>query len=581
MGSSVQKKRSKRAKRSEGAGRSPSGTKPPRLEVNHEELSQIVARTQKGALSDQEHQTLRDAIDTLIFLTAELEAKGATIRRLRRLIFGASSEKTSAVVGDPKKPKGGDGESPSVPTDVPDPDAGGGSEAPDSETGEEARKRPGHGRHGQSAYTGADRVPVGHESLKPGDRCPECGRGKVYRLQRPSVLIRVVGMAPLSATLYELERLRCNLCGQVFTARPPEGVEPVKYDETAATMIGLLRYGCGFPFNRLERLEGGLGIPLPASTQWEVEADAAELLSPAFDELIRQAAQGKVLHNDDTTMRILGLKEPEPVEAGSKKKPRSGIFTTGIVSIDEGHQIALFFTGRNHAGENLADVLSKREEELGAPIQMCDSLSRNTAGDFETIVANCLAHARRYFVDVSENFPEEVRYVLEKLREVYKVDAEAKKLGLNDEERLRLHQRKSSKLMESLKKWLDRKIKKKEVEPNSSLGQAIEYMRDHWRELTLFLRVPGAPLDNNICERALKKAILHRKGSLFYKTKKGARVGDLFMSLIHTCELNEVGSFDYLVALQRHHREVAEHPEEWMPWNYEQALARLGSPPRS
>jgi hypothetical protein len=212
---------------------------------------------------------------------------------------------------------------------------------------------------------------------------------------------------------------------------------------------------------------------------------------------------------------------------------------------------------------------------------MCDGLSRNTAGDFETIVANCLAHARRYFVDVSDNFPEEVRYVLEKLREVYKVDAEAKALGLSDEERLRLHQQKSGRLMKSLKKWLDRKINKKEVEPNSGLGQAIEYMRDRWQQLTQFLRVPGAPLDNNICERALKKAILHRKGSMFYKTVKGAWVGDLFMSVIHTCELNKVNPFEYLVAVQQHHLEVAEHPEAWMPWNYQQQLSKLAATSRS
>jgi transposase len=80
--------------------------------------------------------------------------------------------------------------------------------------------------------------------------------------------VRIVGQAPLSATVYELQRLRCNACGQVFTAQEPEGVRPEKYDETAAAMIAQLKYGSGVPFNRLERMEELMGIPLPAATQW-------------------------------------------------------------------------------------------------------------------------------------------------------------------------------------------------------------------------------------------------------------------------------------------------------------------------
>jgi transposase len=100
----------------------------------------------------------------------------------------------------------------------------------------------------------------------------------------------------------------------------------------------------------------------------------------------------------------------------------------------------------------------------------------------------------------------------------------------------------------------------------------------HLEKLTLFLRVAGAPIDNNLVERALKKAILHRKTSLFYKTRKGAEMADLFMSLIHTCELNGVNPFDHLTELQRHAEELKRKPSEWMPWNYRETLARLAKP---
>jgi hypothetical protein len=260
------------------------------------------------------------------------------------------------------------------------------------------------------------------------------------------------------------------------------------------------------------------------------------------------------------------------------------VFTSGIVATREGHRIALFFTGRKHAGENLGDVLSRRATELRAPIQMCDALSRNLPATFQTILANCLSHARRRFVDVVNDFPEECRYLLETLGEVYKNDALARQRGLSPEERLRFHQQESGPVMGDIETWLRAQIDEHKVEPNSGLGDAIAYMRKHWTALTLFLRVAGAPLDNNLCERALKKAILHRKNALFYKTLNGAHVGDVFMSLIHTAELNGVEPFDYLVALQRHHEDVANSPRDWMPWNYKEALAHLApgtGPPSS
>jgi len=157
---------------------------------------------------------------------------------------------------------------------------------------------------------------------------------------------------------------------------------------------------------------------------------------------------------------------------------------------------------------------------------------------------------------------------------VFRTDQQAKRGGLTPEARLLLHQRESGPRMKALHDWMDQQIEEHRVEPNSGLGQAITYMQNHWEKLTLFLRVPGAPLDNNLCERALKKAILHRKNALFYRTLNGAKVGDLYMSLIYTAELHRVGPFDYLVALLRHATAVALDPAAWMPWNYTETLAR-------
>ena len=354
-------------------------------------------------------------------------------------------------------------------------------------------------------------------------------------------------------------------------------------------MIALLKYGNGMPFYRMEGLQENLGIPMPTSTQWDIVHAQAQRIEPAFEELVRQGAQGDVVHNDDTTVKILDLMEErarqealgeDRAEGPAQKKAaeRVGMFTTGIVSTHDGEKIALFFSGRQHAGENLEDVLAQRAADLPSPIQMCDALSRNLPRKLKTILGHCLAHGRRQFVDVVEEFPEECRHVLEALSVPYRNDAIAQKQNLSPEERLLFHQAQSGPTMEELHAWLGRQFDERRVEPNSGLGGAISYLLNHWEKLTLFLRVAGAPLDNNICERALKKAILHRKNALFYKTCHGAHVGDIFMSLIYTCELCGVNPFDYLTELDRHAKELSANPRDWMPWNYRQTLAGTATP---
>jgi len=523
-----------------------------RMDLSTPELEALLERARQG-LAEEDYRKLKAAVDTLEYLTELVADKDTTIRHLRQLLLGSpSTEKTKAVLEKA-------GLAPSAAVPQADPQA--------------KRSAPaGHGRNGAAAFRGANKIEIAHQKLNHGDRCPECGQGNVYRQKEPKVLVRIVGQAPLAATVYSLERLRCGACGQGFTAQEPEGVGPEKYDETAAAMIAQLKYGSGTPFYRLEQLEGHLGIPLPAATQWEMVEEAAELIKPARDELIRQAAQGEVLHNDDTSMRVLRLKRAPSDE-------RTGVFTSGIVSTAQGWKIALFFTGRQHAGENLGDILKRRGAETSPPIQMCDALSRNVPkklpSGVEILLANCLAHGRRQFVEVAANFPEQCRYVLEMLGQVYGYDAEARERGLTRQERLQFHQERSGPVMGQLHAWLEAELAERKTEPNSGLGKAIQYLLRHWHPLTLFLRQAGAPLDNNLSERALKRAVLHRKNALFYRTLNGAQVGDLYMSLIHTCQLCGANSFDYLVELQRHAAEVVVKPGNWMPWNYRDTLTQM------
>jgi len=516
------------------------------LEISREDLESLLERV-RPSLPEEDFGKLKALVEGLSYLTELIADKDTTIRDLRKLLFPLVTEKTREVL-----------------------DRAGLSDKSQSSADDKKKpKKSGHGRNGADAYSGAERVEVPHGQLMAGDHCPGCEKGRVYAQQDPRVLVRIAGQAPLTATVYELERLRCNLCGEVYTAQAPADVGEEKYEDTAAAMIAQLKYGSGMPFYRLEHLQQSLGIPLPAATQWEIVEEAAELIRPAWEELIRQAAQGEVLHNDDTSVRVLHLAR-EPADE------RTGVFTSGIVSTKPGWKIALFFSGVKHAGENLAEVLKHRAAGLSAPIRMSDALARNApklGEDVELLVANCLAHGRRQFVEVVTNFPEECRHVLESVGAVYRNDAMAREQNMTPEKRLRFHQEHSRPIMDKLRSWMETQLAERKTEPNSGLGKAIQYMLRHWKALTLFLRTAGAPLDNNICERSLKRAILHRKNALFYKTLNGAQVGDLYMSLIHTCELNGANPFDYMTELQRHAEELARNPTEWMPWNYRNRIA--------
>jgi len=408
-----------------------------RIDVNLKELDRVLEGARQAPLADPDYEKLKTALHALV----------------DALTPSRTTEKSKSVLGEKEEP----------------------SAQPEAESDENQStdvKPAGHGRNGSAAFESARKVETKHQQLKPGDACPECPNGKVYAQKEPKTLVRIVGQAPIQATVHELERLRCNLCGQVFTAAPPEGVDLEKYDETVASMVAQLKYGSGMPFNRLENLERRLGVPMPASTQWEIAEEAGDLLTPARDELIRQAAQGEIFHNDDTSMKVLKLKRPE----GDR---RTGVFTSGIVALSEGHKIALFITGRQHAGENLGDVLKHRESGRGTAIQMCDALSRNApklSAGAELLLANCIAHGRRQFTEVAENFPDECRYVLETLGEVYGHDAFAREQKLSPDARLKLHQEKSGPLMEKLQQWMTDQLNGHKTEPNSGLGKAMMYM---------------------------------------------------------------------------------------------------------
>jgi len=565
--------------------------RPPTKDVDVSQLEALLARID-GAVTQEDHALVAALVGTLLEVHRLLRAERATVARLRGLLGITSSEKTAKVLGDDPMhgrthdgQRTGDASSASTATEPPiaspstsDETAppGDGATSAANGTSDTTPKRPGHGRIACGAYA-AQCTPVPHECLRPGQTCPACEHGKLHQ-HAPAPVLRLFGQPSIIARLWSCERLRCGGCGGVFTAQPPVEARGPKCSESATGALIVHHYGMGVPFHRLAQVQKCFGVPLPASTQWEAVRDALPAVMPAYLALVALAANGDVLHNDDTHVKILALmgkRRAKLDEAGALERPdRTGLFTTSIVARTAVGPIALFASGRQHAGENLSDLLHLRAPDACLPLHMCDGLDRNRSDDHDVIECNCLAHARRHIVDQVGNHRELCAHVLGEIGTVFKNDETCRAQRMSDDERLAHHQRESAPIMDRLRRWMETLLEAKEVEPNSGLGQAFAYFLVRWTQITAFLRVPGAPLDNNPSERGVKRAIRYRRASLFYRSLSSAHVGDIYMALIYTTELHSGDPFRYITALLTHHKAVAERPADWLPWNYQSAVAR-------
>jgi len=425
---------------------------------------------------------------------------------------------------------------------------------------------PGHGRLPHSAYINTMEHQLQIPYLKPGDLCPTQCSGKLYYFE-PGILVRVKGQNLAAVHKYWIEKLRCALCGHLVSADIPLHVGTQKYDEAFKAILVLQKYYVAIPFYRQTYFQSLLGVPLPASTQWQLVEEVGGAALLVFPTLEHIAANGDVIHNDDSPVKITDIIRHNRLH---HDKERTGTFTTGLISRTKERDIALFYNGSLHAGENITRLLQKRDANTSTVIQMCDALSRNIPVSFQTILCNCLSHGFRKFDDLKEFYPDQCIHVIECIAKVYEHDEKTR--AMTKLERLCYHQKQSKPIMDELHDYLENLLISKQVEPNDSLGKAVKYMLKHWHELTQFLRIEGAPLDNNILERALKIPIRGRRTWLFYKTEYGAMIGGVLTSLIYTCALSGVNPLHYLIVLQEHTNQIVKEPEKWMPWNYRDNL---------
>jgi transposase len=564
--------------------------KPPSsITLSTEEGEALITRVHQSGLSAEDAGVVEQVIRLYFWVSFALQEAKLSLKRLRTLLFGTGAKAP--------KPRGPEGAANSIELVGEEEGAGtlrsreavsgieaAASAAEPGASGTEALSKPtgghrlGTGRLGADAYKGAERVECRHEELAVGQRCPVCGQGTLYELP-PGGEMRIDGHALLSALRYELQKLRCSGCGQIFTATLPDDAGAEKYSARARAVLALGRYYLGLPFYRLQGYQAMLGVPVPDATQWDQIEKVGDCSYVVFEYLERLAAQGELIYQDDTAVRILSLigenlKIRAQAEAMGLSRPqeRTGMYTTALV-VKVGEQtICLYYSGRAHAGENLKALLAQRQVDLSKPLVMSDALLSNAAEETMLIRCHCLAHGRRQFSDLADVFPQECQVVIEALKQVFDHDEQARDAQMSSEARLAYHRDYSGPIMANLKRWLDKQFDDRLVEPNSSLGKAVTYIQGHWETLTRFLSVAGAPLDNNLVERALKLFIRQRKNSLFYKTEYSAYIASVLTSLIATCLHVGVNALEYLVALQEHRKEVFAAPEAWLPWTYQARL---------
>jgi hypothetical protein len=528
--------------------------KPDILTTNTNEIEALAERLERNELSAQDKALVVRLLLMMARLVRLLQEKNTRIKQLKKWLFGPGKDTGSGQSADAGKSSESQTAAAATEPDL---------EQPQQQL---PRKRArGHGRNDVDKYWGAKRVHCADADLYLGAPCPDklC-QGHLQHYYKDEPFIRLEGQPLVGATRYDQERFRCSHCDRCFSAKLPEGVPPEKYAPSADAMIVMARYGFTIPWYRLECMQQQFGIPLPASVQWERSESVANCLLAIFLHLQLIGAQSEMMYHDDTGVRILRPLPP-------KSDDRTGLFTTGIVLEYGAWKIALYKSGRAHAGENAAELLKKRAPELKPINKMSDASSRNNKPSVSANIMYCLAHARGRFKKIEGNNTEECRRVIDIISRVYDIEDETREM--TKEQRLRHHQQHSLPLMESLRTSFSEQLDKHIVEPNSALGGAYNYVLDHFRELTAFTKIPGAPLDNNTCERILRLVVLHRKNSLFYRNDYGAFIGDLLMSIISTCRLNKADPYQYIITIIEHAREARFHPQVWLPWNYRQQLS--------
>ena len=547
------------------------------------EIDEIIALIRATKWPESTKDFLINCIRLACWFPTLLQKQHITMRKLREMIFGKGKKRKKFNNNDDGNSSSGDtgGDSGNRAVDEKNSDEDNSKDSDkepdttatdDNKKATKPKKGKNKGRNPHTVYEDAKIVWHRLIDIEPGSPCPEdlC-TGKLSVL--PAGVIVVIDGQPMAkVTKHFVEKYRCGLCGYRVEAKAPEELEGKQkiYTPELKTYLTLHKFFLAVPYHRMDTYQRMLNQPLPDSTQWNLIEALASSCYPVFNHAKILAANSKIIWNDDTVNRILDV----ITENKKNENDRTGMFTTCIMAETEnGHKIALYLNGTQHSGENVESILTNRDEGKEAIIQMSDALAVNTPTTIATIACYCLSHGFRKIEYLDEYFPLPCMSIMKKLGKVFEIDGNTREM--TDDERLAYHIKHSKPIMFALYEQIEDLLSSKDVEPNGELAKALRYFQNHWVELTRFLSVAGAPIDNNIVERALKLAIRVRKNSLFYKSRYSAALSGMLISLIYTCTYSDVNPAIYLTALQKNAEAVTKNPELWMPWNFDEQLKKV------
>lgn len=551
--------------------------KEPRFkDVTVDEIWQLLEQV-KPRLSDEEYEFFLSMAETLLYLKDVADDQKVRMRALIKQLLGSKTEELLL-----QQEQGSTSSAESLDEDT--------KEQSDSQDNKNKKPRSGGGRHSASNFPKATHIVHEVAGMSAGTPCPRCGQesqGKLYA-REDKVLLRIKAQSPIVAMVHHLKSWRCRLCDYTITATPPEEVGTARFDDSVGVFLAISRFELGLPSFRMENWLKREQTPIPQGTQYQLMHEIFLILLPIYQRLHLLAAQADCFLSDDTRNRILNY---IPELEGSNRRQ---IFTTIIRargptdSFDDNEkrscEIVLYSTGPRHTRDNLKTLLLQRVHGLRLPLVMTDGSSMASLepakargkGTIEqreyskkiAVMAGCLAHARRKFFLIRTDFPNQCQPILQAFQKIYALESSMKRCGFEPLQRMHAHQMRSASHMLQIRQICLTHLQEKLVEPNSILGQSMNYFLKQYDKLTAFLRDERSPLDNNLAEQGLKLPIRHRKNSLFYKTEAGARTGDVFTSIIQTCIANNVSAQDYMLNLAKHKDKVAQAPHEWLPWNY-------------
>lgn len=383
--------------------------------------------------------------------------------------------------------------------------------------------------------------------------CPLCQGSEFHPLGTGQESIEYEYVPPrLLKIRHKREKKACSCGGYVVTApSSPRVTEGTHYGPGLHAHVVVQKCADAIPLYRQEKILRRSGVELSRTTLKDLFHRCGDLLEPLYQKMLALITEEKNVNADETTIKV-------QKKGGCEK---AWMWTFVIP------QIRAFYFSSSRSGETPKLLLKNTQGTLQVDgysgyNHVCVPEGRERVG--------CWAHVRRYFYKALESEKDVAEKALEQILSLYEVEYQAAEEGLlGTEKHLAMRQIESKEILRKWKLWLEEQ--ESLHPPKSPMGAAIQYTKNNWESLEVFLKDPHLRLDNNISEQTLRAIAIGRKNYLFVGNQRAGRNLAVLQSLVSSCEINGVNPqaylSDVLIRIQSHpHSRIDELlPHRWTP----------------